>query len=55
MYFCIPNAGRPQRPTGVLQGVAPEEAGAAAERATAGGAAETGAGQWLPLTQPRGV
>lgn len=55
MHFCIPNAGRPQRPTGVLQAVAPEEAGAAAERATAGGAAETGAGQRLPLTQPRGV
>lgn len=53
--FLRPHAERLQRPGGVLQALAPEEAGAAAERETAGGVEEARGGQWLPLTQPRGV
>lgn len=53
--FLRPRAERLRRPGGVLQAVASEEAGAAAEGETAGGAEEAGGGQWLPPTQPRGV
>lgn len=55
VFLRPPSAERLQRPRGVLQAVAAEEAGAAAERETAGGDEEARGRQWLPLTQPRGV